>query len=68
MTRVEQWELWDGAPRKVLGVGASSSCVGGNVAVIIHDATREAGFMDIGGYILPRDPDTVLVPDVAFLR
>ena len=66
----EPWELWDGELRKVCGAGGDASHIAGIIAFLMREAAR--GVASIkganGGYILSRDPDSVLVPDVAVVR
>jgi Uma2 family endonuclease len=68
----EPWELWEGALRKVPGSGALASSIAGGVGAEISLFVRPRGLGLVtaanGGYILARNPDTVLAPDVGFVR
>ena len=68
----EPWELWEGELREVPGAGIEASNIAGVIFALLLPTVR-AGNLGVlttpdGTYILARDPDTVLVPDVAFVR
>jgi Uma2 family endonuclease len=68
----EPWELWEGKLRRVPGAGALASgiagCVGMHLSLFVRP--RKLGVVTAanGGYILARNPDTVLIPDAGFVR
>ena len=68
----EPWELWEGELRQVPGAGGRASGIAGDIFALIRPFVRasQLGMLTTadGTYILARDPDTVLVPDVAFVR
>lgn len=68
----EPWELWEGELRKVPGANLRASGLAGQIFFLIslHVRPRNLGLVTPadGTYILARDPDTVVVPDVAFIR
>lgn len=68
----QPWELWEGELKKVPGAGAEASSIAGTIFALLfpHVRTANLGMLTTadGTYILARDPDTVLVPDVAFVR
>ena len=68
----EPWELWEGVLRKVPGAGVEASEVAGDIVALIRPFVRatKLGVLTTadGTYVLARDPDTVVVPDVAFVR
>lgn len=72
MPGVEPSERWDGERREVCGAGgqASSGSIGLAIGVRLLATVNQAGSVARanGGCILSRGPDTVLVPDVAFVR
>jgi Uma2 family endonuclease len=68
----EPWELWEGELRRVPGAGGVASKLAGVIFALIWPFVR-AGKLGLlttadGTYILRRDPQTVVVPDVAFVR
>ncbi len=68
----EPWELWEGELQTVPGAGGVASELAGWIGVLISQYVRprRAGLLTgpDGGYVLARNPDTVLVPDLAFTR
>jgi Uma2 family endonuclease len=68
----QPWKLWEGKLRKVPGSGGVSSAIGANISVALSLFVRPRNLGIVtgakGGYILQRNPDTVLLPDVAFVR
>lgn len=68
----EPWELWDGELRTVPSSGEEASGVAAQVLVSLGIYLRANKMGHVTGadgtYILLRDPDTVVVPDVAFVR
>ena len=68
----EPWELWEGELREVPGAGGEASSLAHwiGVSISLFVRPRRLGMVTgaDGTYILARDPDTVLVPDVAFVR
>jgi Uma2 family endonuclease len=68
----EPWELWEGALRKVPGAGGEASEIAGDIFALIRPFVRSAklGMLTTadGTYFLARNPDTLVVPDVAFVR
>jgi Uma2 family endonuclease len=68
----EPWELWEGELRKVPGAGLEASGLAHWIGVLItlFVRPRNLGFVSgsDGTFILRRDPDVVVVPDVAFTR
>src|SRR5688572_10031412 len=67
----EPWELWEGELRKVPGAGGEASGLAGIIFALILPFVRahKLGMLTTadGTYILSRDPQTVVVPDVAFV-
>ena len=68
----EPWELWEGELRKVPGAGGEASELAGEIFALVRPFVR-AGKLGMlttadGTYILSRAPETVVVPDVAFVR
>ncbi|CAA9529939.1 MAG: hypothetical protein AVDCRST_MAG73-871 [uncultured Thermomicrobiales bacterium] len=68
----EPWELWEGELQQVGGAGGEASGIAGEIFVALHPFVRR-GTLGLltgadGAYILARDPDTVVVPDVGFVR
>lgn len=68
----EPWEIWGGELRGVGGAGGRASNLAGEIFSLIRPFVR-AGKLGLltgadGAYIVARDPDTVLVPDVGFVR
>ena len=72
MATDEPWELWDGELRKVPGAGGTASELAGDIFALIRPfvRSRRLGMLTTadGTYIILRDPQTILVPDVAFVR
>jgi len=68
----EPWELWEGELRKVPGAGLEASEIAGDIYALIRPFVRSSklGVLSTadGTYVLIRDPQTVVVPDVAFVR
>ena len=68
----EPWELWDGELLKVPGAGAEASETAGIIFVHLFPFVRAAKLGIVttadGEYVLARDPDTVVVPDVGYVR
>ena len=68
----EPWELWEVALRKVPGSGREASEIAGDIFALIRPFVRseKLGMLTTadGAYYLTRNPDTVVVPDVAFVR
>jgi Uma2 family endonuclease len=66
----EPWELWEGELRKVPGAGGEATILAHWIGVLISNYVRPRKLGLVSGadgtYILARDPDTVVVPDVAF--
>ena len=68
----EPWELWDGELRRVPGCGdVEASSIDGNIylEVKLFVRERDLGVVTVadGSCVLSRHPDTVIVPDVAFV-
>ena len=68
----EPWELWEGELQKVPGAGGRASHIAGVIFVLLFPFVR-SGKLGLltgadGAYVVSRDPYTVLVPDVAFVR
>jgi Uma2 family endonuclease len=68
----EPWELWDGRLRTVPGSGWEASELGAVIVSLLMAFVRPRRLGSItaadGSYVLYRNPDTVVVPDVAFVR
>ena len=68
----EPWELWEGELREVPSAGGRASVLAHWIGVLVSlfVGPRRLGLVTgaDGSYIVLRDPDTVLVPDVAFVR
>jgi Uma2 family endonuclease len=68
----EPWELWDGVLQRIPGAGELASGIAGTVGVAVRSFVRprKPGLVTgtDGTYILARNPDTVVIPDCAFLR
>ena len=68
----EPWELWEGELRKVPGAGFEASELAHWIGALISLFVRPRGLGLVTGadgtYILLRDPQTVVVPDCAFVR
>jgi Uma2 family endonuclease len=67
----QPWELWEGELRKAPGAGGEASGLGGVIFALIFAFVRprKLGLLTPadGTYILMHDPQTVVVPDVAFV-
>ena len=68
----EPWEIWEGELRKVPGAGGEASGIAGDIYALLRPFVR-AGNLGMlttadGTYIILRDPETVVVPDAAFVR
>src|SRR5688500_7028700 len=65
----EPWELWEGELRKSPGAGGVASEIAGVIFALILPFVRSGRFGMLttadGTYVLGRDPETVVVPDVA---
>jgi Uma2 family endonuclease len=68
----EPWELWEGELVKVPGAGALASSVAAFVGWSISRFARANRLGRVtgadGAYVFARNPDTVIVPDAAFVR
>ncbi|MGH2532874.1 MAG: Uma2 family endonuclease [Thermomicrobiales bacterium] len=68
----EPWELWEGELRKVPSAGGEASALAGWILVLLVHFVRPRRLGMVTGadgtYIMLHDPQTVLVPDVAFVR
>jgi Uma2 family endonuclease len=68
----EPWELWNGELRKVPGAGLEASALAGWIGVLItlFVKPRNLGLVTFadGTFIFRRNPDVVVVPDVAFTK
>ena len=68
----EPWEIWEGELRKVPGAGGEASNIAGIIFALLLPSVREGkrGLLTgaNGTYIILRDPQTVVVPDIAFVR
>lgn len=68
----EPWELWEGELRKVPGAGGEASELASWIAtlVLLFVRPRRLGMVTGAGgtYILLHDPQTVVVPDVGYVR
>jgi Uma2 family endonuclease len=67
----EPWELWEGELRKVPGAGLEASEIAGWLFSLVFAFVRPRNMGVVTGsdgtYILSRNPDIVVVPDVAFV-
>lgn len=65
-------ELWNGELRKMPRPGSEHGGICMNVAAPLHDYGRQSGrgrvLINDTGVVLRRDPDTVVGPDIAFVR
>lgn len=72
MSTDEPWEIWEGELREVGGAGGRASNLAGVILALIFPFDWAGGLGMLTGadgtYIVARDPDTVLVTDVAFVR
>ncbi len=68
----QPWELWEGELKKVPGAGGRASWRAGLIFSLLLPVVRanKLGMLTTadGTYVVARDPYTVLVPDVAFVR
>ena len=68
----EPWEIWDGELRRVPSAGGRASRIAGKIVTALNNylTSNDLGIATTadGTYILFRDPDTTVVPDVAFIR
>lgn len=68
----EPWELWEGELRKVPSAGGTASGFAAWIGALILIFVRPRGLGWVtgadGSYIILTDPDTVVVPDAAFVR
>jgi Uma2 family endonuclease len=68
----EPWELWDGELRKVPGAGFEASDLAQWIGVLISNFARPRRLGKVTGadgtYVILCDPQTVVVPDVAFVK
>lgn len=68
----EPWELWEGELRKVPGAGGEASGIAAWIVVLVSLFVRPRRLGMVTGadgtYIVLNDPQTVLVPDAAFVR
>ena len=68
----EPWELWEGELRKVPGAGIDASDLAHWIGVLLSLFVRPRRLGVVTGadgtFILERDPQTIVVPDVAFIR
>ncbi len=65
-------ELWRGALRRMRFADAQHGCVAARIGVAVFQHVDEnrlgCTFATGTGFAIARDPDTVLAPDVAFVR
>ncbi|MEA2515985.1 MAG: hypothetical protein QOF01_4304 [Thermomicrobiales bacterium] len=68
----EPWELWEGELRKVPGAGSKASGLAHWIGYLLSFfvVPRDLGHVTgaDGSFVLRRDPDVVVVPDVAFTK
>lgn len=68
----EPWELWEGELRTVPGAGLEASEIALVIGAAMLPVVRRSALGVVstadGTYLLARNPDTVVVPDVAFVR
>jgi Uma2 family endonuclease len=68
----EPWELWEGELRKVPGAGSKASGLAHWIGYLISSfvVPRDLGHVTgaDGSFVLRRNPDVVVVPDVAFTK
>jgi Uma2 family endonuclease len=68
----EPWELWEGELRKVPGAGFAASDLAHWIGVLISNFARPRRLGKVTGadgtYIILQNPQTVVVPDVAFVK
>ncbi len=72
MSTDQPWEIWEGELRKVPGAGGEASDFAHWIGVLISLFVRPLRLGMVTGadgtYIIGHDPQTVVVPDVAFVR
>lgn len=68
----EPWELWEGELRKTPGAGGTASGIAAWTGALISIFVRPQGLGWVtgadGSYVILRNPDTVVAPDVGFIR
>jgi Uma2 family endonuclease len=68
----EPWELWEGVVQKVPGAGGEASSLVGWIVALVTQFVRSHRLGMVTGadgtYILMDDPQTIVVPGVAFVR
>jgi Uma2 family endonuclease len=68
----EPWELWEGVLRKVPGAALKASGLAGWIGFHITRFVRPRGLGLVtgadGAFIFQRDPDVVVIPDIAFTK
>jgi len=68
----EPWEVWEGELRKVPAAGGEASSIGAVIVGMLFPVVRSSKLGLLTGadgtYRLGLDPDTVVVPDAAFVR
>jgi Uma2 family endonuclease len=68
----EPWELWEGELQKVPGAGLEASDLAQWIGMLLGSFVRPRRLGKVTGadgtYILADDPQTIVVPDVAFVR
>jgi len=68
----EPWELWEGGLRKVPGAGSKASGLAHWIGYLLSHfvVSMELGLVTgaDGSFVLRRNPDVVVVPDVAFTK
>ena len=68
----EPWELWNGELRRVPGPGARASrtalIIGARLLAYESQSGLGMATGSDGSYVIRRHPDTVIVPDAAFVR
>jgi len=68
----EPWEIWDGELRQVAGSGDRATRTALAIGASLFAYEREHGIgmatSSDGAFILSTRPDTVVVPDAAFVR
>ena len=68
----EPWELWEGVLRKVPGAGGVASGLASWIAALLSYFVRPRNLGWVTGadgtYIILSDPQTIVVPDAAFVR
>jgi Uma2 family endonuclease len=67
----EPWELWDGALQKVPGAGGTASDLAQWIGMLIGSFVRPKRLGIVTGadgtYILSQEPQTIVMPDIAFV-